>query len=133
MSARGRAILAWAVETFGPVADNRHERAMRFIEEATELVQSCGLSRETVEAITERAYSRRAGQIGKELAQAGMTLEALAAHLGADLSHEIGNEFNRVREIPKAEWTARHAAKTAVGITVDAIAASSPRPPIGEQ
>lgn len=64
---RPEKILAWAVDTFGPVADNRHERAMRFIEEATELVQSCGLSRETVEAITERAYSRRAGPLGSGL------------------------------------------------------------------
>ena len=116
---RPQRVLAWAVDTFGPVADNRHERAMRFIEEATELVQSCGLSRETVAAITERAYSRRAGQIRTELAQAGMTLEALAAHLAVDLSGAIGNEFNRVREIPKEEWARRHAAKTAMGITAD--------------
>lgn len=117
---RPKRILAWAVEIFGPVADNRHERAMRFIEEGIELAQSCGLSRETIAAITERAYSRRTGTLDRELAQAGMTLEALAANIGFDLSGLIDDEFNRVREVPKDEWARRHAAKTAVGITADA-------------
>lgn len=126
MNARATAILDWAVKTFGRVADNRHERAMRFIEEATELVQSCGLSRETVAAITERAYSRRAGELRKELAQAGLTLEALAAHLGFDLSAAISDEFNRVREVPQEEWDRRHAAKTAIGITADAAPPATP-------
>jgi hypothetical protein len=127
MSARAEAILAWTVRTFGRVADHPHERAMRFLEEAMELAQSCGLSRETANAITERAYSRRAGEIDKELAQAGMTLEALAAHLGLDLSSAITNEFSRVREIPQEEWERRHAAKKRVGITADAA------PPATEQ
>lgn len=120
MRTRQERILDWAIETFGNVAADRHERAMRFVEEAIELAQSCGLSRETIAAITERAYSRRAGALDSELAQAGMTLEALAEQIGFDLSNLVGNEFNRVREVPKEEWARRHAAKTAIGITANA-------------
>lgn len=117
---RQRQVLVWAIATFGPVAADRRERAMRFVEEAIELAQSCGLDRRTIDAIAERAYSRRAGTLDRELAQAGMTLEALAENIGFDLSRLIGDEFNRVREVPKEEWARRHAAKTAIGITADA-------------
>ncbi len=34
---RPKEFLAWAVKTFGPIALDRKERAMRFMEEAIEL------------------------------------------------------------------------------------------------
>ncbi len=45
---RPKAFLQWAIDTFGPVAANRDERAARFVEEAIELAHAEGLELWTV-------------------------------------------------------------------------------------
>ena len=108
---RPKALLAWAIRTFGPVAANRDERAARFIEEALELVQSEGLSESTALRIVWRVYSRPAGDIAREIGQAMACLECLAENIGLSADAEAHKEFGRVQSIPQEEWTRRHEAK----------------------
>lgn len=108
--------LMWAKETFGDVALDARERALRFLEEAIELGHAMGIDVDTVLAIVDRVYDREGGNIPREIGQAQMTLECLAKAIGVDADVEATNEFYRIQAIPKEEWERRHAAKVALGI-----------------
>jgi hypothetical protein len=113
---RAKAVLQWAVTTFGPVALNRDERAARFVEEALELGQAAGLDKTTILRLLDRVYDRPIGNVAKEIGQAGMTLECLAGSIGFSVDTEIDAEFHRVRSIPQEEWNQRHEAKVKLQI-----------------
>jgi hypothetical protein len=113
---RPEAFLAWAVDTFGPVAKLRSERLMRFLEEAVELAHADHMERSTLDAIANRVYSRPRGDARKEIGQAQATLETLAENIGESASELAQAEFLRVQAIPRTEWERRHAAKQAIGI-----------------
>jgi NTP pyrophosphatase (non-canonical NTP hydrolase) len=108
--------LEWAHRTFGDVALDPQERAMRFFEEAAELGHALDLSAATLGAIVTRVCSRPTGEVGRELGQSLCTLELLAKAIGIDAEAEATREFTRVQSIPQAEWDRRHAAKVAIGI-----------------
>lgn len=110
-------ILDWAVETFGVVAADPKERILRFLEEAIELAHACGVDDLTLHKVEARVYGRPAGEPAKEMAQCAVTLKALAEVHRVDLIDIEVEEIDRVHSIPKEEWTRRHAAKTALGIT----------------
>lgn len=109
-------VLDWAFTMFGPIAYNRRERALRLLEEATELAQVEGVELETAVSVATRVYGRPAGDVVREIGQVHMTLAALAYNLGEDMDAEGRKEFDRVRSIPKEEWKRRHDAKVAIGI-----------------
>lgn len=113
---RPKAFLLWALNTFGPIAINRDERAARFIEEAIELVHTQELPREVLNRIADRVYSRPRGEAGKEIGQAMATLECLAENVGLSADAEAEREFARVQSIPQSEWPRRHDAKVALQI-----------------
>jgi hypothetical protein len=115
-SARPREFYAWAAEMFGPVAKLRSERLMRFVEEAIELAHADEMERSVLDAIANRVYGREPGQITKEIGQAQATLEMYAENIGESSALLAEIEWHRVREIPRAEWERRHAAKAAIGI-----------------
>lgn len=108
--------LRWAHETFGDIALHPRERTLRFVEEAIELGQAADLDSETISAIVARVYSRPPGGLRREIGQCLATLETLAAAVGVDADQEATDELARVQDIPKEEWTKRHAAKVAIGI-----------------
>jgi uncharacterized protein with PIN domain len=108
--------LQWAVDTFGRIALDAQERAMRFLEEAVELGHSLGVSHVTVQAIVHRVYGRERGDVNREVGQAQMTLECLAKAINVDADNEATKEFHRIQAIPKSEWERRHAAKKAIDI-----------------
>lgn len=113
---RPKAFLQWAIDTFGPVAAHRDERAARFVEEAIELAHAEGLDLLTVDRIMWRVYNRPRGHTAKEIGQAMATLECLAENIGLNAADEAEKEFARVQAIPQEEWTARHDAKVAMNI-----------------
>lgn len=113
---RPRRALAWAVEIFGACAIDLRERALRFIEEAVELVHAIGLPRETLDKVIDRIYSKPLGNVPREIGQAALTLELLAEVCDVSADGEAELEFARVQGIPKAEWDRRHAAKVDLGI-----------------
>lgn len=109
-------VLEWAVEMFGPIAEDREERALRFVEEAIELGHAMGLSVMTTRAIIDRVYDRPAGGVAREIGQSQLTLEALAEVMGRTANDEADIEFTRVKAIPKEVWAGRHEAKQKLGI-----------------
>ena len=110
-------ILIWANSTFGAAtADNRVERIRRFAEEAIELTQAAGLNKESLLGIINHVYSKPSGNIVTELGQAGVSLLALAQHLGLDADDAESAEFIRISSLPPEYWQARQNAKAANGI-----------------
>src|SRR6185437_3000874 len=86
-------VLGWAVVTFGSVAGDELERVMRFVEEGIEVG--------TLDRIIDRVYSRPAGDLQLEMAQAGLCLGTLAAKIGLDLRAAEAEEFARIQAIPQ--------------------------------
>lgn len=110
------AALKWAVKTFGSIALNPQERALRFIEEAIELVDAVGLPQVSVESVMRRVYNRPQGVLNKEVGQSMLTLQLLAEVFSIDAHDECVDEFLRVQSVPQEEWDRRHKAKVDIGI-----------------
>jgi hypothetical protein len=108
--------LQWALRIFGAVAVDRHERALRFLEEAIEVAHHEGVTEAEIDALKARVFTKPAGNIGREIGQAALTLEGLACNIGHSAFNEAMREFGRVKEIPAEVWRERHAAKVALGI-----------------
>lgn len=113
---RPSASLRWAFDIFGAGAHDRIERALRFGEEALELLHREGVTLDQLSTLGQRVFSRPPGDLAREIGQAALTLEMLAANAGHSAAAEAACEFERVRSIPKEEWTRRHGAKAALGI-----------------
>jgi hypothetical protein len=113
---RGVDILDWAVKAFGPVAKNRDERAIRFAEEAIEVGQTEGVTKEQMLMLVERVYSRPIGDIRQEIGGAMFTLEALCANIGLNPTIECDIEFDRVQKWPLSYWQKKHAEKVKAGV-----------------
>lgn len=113
---RPKEFLAWAVEIFGPVALEREERLLRFMEEAVELAHAAGLPEIAINRLIEHVYSRKRGVVKSEVGQAQACLETFAESIGLSSQGEAQAEFDRVRSIPKEEWARRYAAKVKIGI-----------------
>lgn len=110
--------LQWARETFGEIAIDPSERAMRFAEEAIELAHAMGIGSALLGIIVDRVYSRPAGQRSREIGQCLATLELLARVVGVDADAQANEELARVKSIPQAEWDRRHGAKVDLGFAL---------------
>lgn len=89
----------WMMSCFGPMTSkDKQERGWRFIEEALELVQACGISKEHVLEIVDYVYSRPVGEIYKEVGGVRVTLCALCT---ANLIKEQDAEKDELKRI----WT----------------------------
>lgn len=110
-----RKVLAWAVEMFGPIAQNRDERAARFLEEAAETAQAAGLPHDVAERILDRVYARPGGDLAMEIGAAALTLDALAENVGVNVEEARREEWVRVSRRPREWWEARHREKAAAG------------------
>lgn len=108
--------LMWAEQTFGPVALDPEERALRFVEEAIELANALNVSHVTLQAIVSRVWNKDRGDVARELGQTQLTLELLSKAIGISADDEALKEFYRIQSIPKEEWERRHAAKVKLGI-----------------
>jgi nucleoside 2-deoxyribosyltransferase len=108
---RPRAMLDWCHQTFGDVALDRVERAVRLLEEAMELAQTQGISPTLVQRLADRVFSRPAGVTLQEVGQVQNLLECLAENLGLCAREAGRREFDRCRAVPQEEWDRRHAEK----------------------
>lgn len=115
-SKRQLRIISWVRATFGEAALGLEERTMRFIEEAAELAQACGLSQEAVLRIVHHVYGRPVGEPAQEAGGVGCTLLALCEVLGIDADELEDNELRRVVEKPKSHFQARQNAKADAGV-----------------
>ncbi len=79
----------WVVACFGlAIADDKVERSHRFLEEALELVQTCGVTRDDCLQLVDYVYSRPAGNLHQEV---GGVMTTLASHCCAH-GHGRGRE-----------------------------------------
>jgi len=92
----------WVIECFGEeILFDKHERGQRFIEEAIELVQSTGLSRETVLKLVDYVYNRPVGEVYQEVGGVIVTLAALCTCFGENLEVCKQLELSRI-SLPEA-------------------------------
>lgn len=87
----------WIQEVIGEDAfNNQKERAFRFLEEALELAQACGVTPAEVDALRDYTFGRPVGDIHQEIAGSMFTLMALAQTHGFDALRELEIELARV-------------------------------------
>lgn len=89
----------WVVTAFGQnIADDKVERNHRFLEEALELVQAQGCSREEAYQLVEYVYGRPDGDVNQEVGGVMLTLAALCNASDIDMTRESERELARVWE-----------------------------------
>jgi hypothetical protein len=90
-------VRAWVLECFGQqIADDMTERSFRFLEEALEVVQSLGCTKEQADALVTYVYDRPVGQTRQEIGGAMVTLAALSSAINIDMMEEGEYELARV-------------------------------------
>lgn len=88
---------AWIKDCFGSLASqNPRDRGDRFIEEALELAQSNGYTRERVEELLDYVYSRPAGEPSQEVGGVMVTLAGYCSVIGVNMQEAAETELARV-------------------------------------
>ena len=103
----------WVNTCFGPeLANDIPERNHRFLEEALELVQSLGCTRQEVLQLVDYVFGRPAGEPAQEVGGAMVTLATLCTASGLDMQGEAEAELQRI-DTPAmiAKIQAKHAGK----------------------
>lgn len=87
----------WLLSCFGEeIASDRSERNHRFLEEALELVQACGCTKEEAIQLVDYVYGRPLGEPHQEVGGVMVTLAALCLAQKLDM-HEAGaTELKRI-------------------------------------
>ena len=117
---RQKAIFQWVADTFGAPSLTPIERAMRVLEEATELAQAEGMTVERAIDIVRYVFSKPVGERAQEAGGLGVTLLAYCEARGISADAEELREFGRVMAIDPAHFRARHNKKADAGIAVRA-------------
>ena len=87
----------WMMECFGPeIAADKEERNHRFLEEALELVQSCGCSASGAHQLVDYVYGRDAGEPFQESGGVMVTHAALCLANGLDMHADGETELARI-------------------------------------
>lgn len=90
-------VAPWMRDTFGPeISADKVERNDRFIEEALELVQAGGMTRDRVLALVDYTYGRPTGHLPQEVGGVMVTLAALCLAQGVDMHAEGETELARI-------------------------------------
>lgn len=94
------AVLAWMLDCFGEdVTYDKRERAIRFLEEAIELTQACGMTQDQAHALVKYVYNREVGEPEQEVGGVMVTLAALCAASSIDLTAAANTELGRIAEL----------------------------------
>jgi NTP pyrophosphatase (non-canonical NTP hydrolase) len=87
---------AWANECFGKaIATDLKERRQRFLEEAIELAQASGATKEEIETLLNYVFSRPVGQPHQEVGGVMVTLAVLCDQINTDLQDAAQEELAR--------------------------------------
>lgn len=90
-------VMHWMLECFGlKIANDKTERNFRFLEEALELVQAGGMTKEQCLALVDYTYSRPVGEIGQEVGGVCVTLAALCNAHHIEINEESERELARI-------------------------------------
>lgn len=116
-NARQLKVSSWVVETFGETAMKPRERARRLLEEAIELAQAEGVTREEVTTFADYIYAKEPGDPEQELGGVSFTLLAYAQsrHMSADYVEvrAIQDAFDKSAE----HWHGRQQTKIDAGMS----------------
>lgn len=94
-------IAFWTVTRLGEAClTDRHERAVRLVEEAIELCQAEGVTQEFVQRVLDRAYSRPVGDVEQEGGGVGLTFLAWAFAAKLDPMKITQCELERIEAKP---------------------------------
>lgn len=89
----------WMQECFGPViAADAQERNHRFLEEALELVQSCGATADECQQLVGYVFGRPVGEKSQEVGGVRVTLSALCTPHGIDEDAAAETELARITQ-----------------------------------
>jgi hypothetical protein len=92
-----RRIKAWLEKVFDEkVWNSVQERGLRLLEEATELAQALGVTRDEAVRLIHYVYNRPVGNVGQEVAGTMVTLAAVAVAAGVDLEAVALVEATRI-------------------------------------
>lgn len=90
-------VAKWVRSTFGDECQvDTRERGLRLVEEALELGQSVGITREDALAVLQQVYSRPKGEVHQEFGGLMITTLALAENQKQDLHECLVDEWNRI-------------------------------------
>jgi hypothetical protein len=89
-------VLKWIHKCLPDSVYNRRERNFRFLEEALELVQSLGLTREESLRVVDYVYSRPSGSAEQEVGGVLTTLAVLCSANDIQMETQGYRELNRV-------------------------------------
>lgn len=115
---RQGAIWDWTCGTFGEDACTSKERAMRFLEEAIELVQAEGIDIAAINAVLAHVLAKEPGNPVQEAGGVGLTLLAYCESKGFSADDAEAGELVRVKAIDPEKFRARHNKKADAGIAV---------------
>jgi hypothetical protein len=89
-------VMRWGDYCFGKeINRNGTQRNHRFIEEAFELVQSTGMSRNDIITVLDYVYNRPVGDTFQEVGGVMVSLAALCELEGVDMTHASNAELDR--------------------------------------
>lgn len=110
-------LLAWVTNCFGGEGLTPRERALRFLEEALELVQAMGLGEGDISKMRRYVYARPVGDVGQEIGGVTVTLYILAEVMGVSVEQVENKEIARVLHPDfVAKIRAKHELKKQAGI-----------------
>lgn len=90
-------VAPWMQDCFGPaISADTVERTHRFLEEALELVQACGATREECLQLVDYVYGRPVGEPSQEVGGVMVTLAALCLANGIDMHQAGETELARI-------------------------------------
>lgn len=103
----------WLAACFPKSArSDRQERTHRFLEEALELAQANGCSREDAQALVEYVYSRPPGRPELEVGGVMLTLASLCSATRIDMTeagdHELQRNWERIDAIRQKQASKPH-------------------------
>lgn len=117
---RQTAMLKWALDAFGGIENfdpcSVQERASRFLEEAIELCQAAGVTRQETNTVADYVYSRPAGDAFQEVGASMVTLNCLAETLQVSVHSAEIAEWQRVQAKNKSHFEQRQRDKLAAGL-----------------
>ncbi len=101
-------VYKWLIDAFGEIiARNKRRRALRFIEEAVELVQALGLGENDVSAVARSVYCRPPHKPEREVGGVMTSLGGLCEAHGFDMAAigeaTLRDNYRRIHEIREKE------------------------------
>lgn len=117
----------WVRETFGvALAEDRHERIARLVEEVIELAQAEDFPSVRIIDIASHVYAKPKGVARLEAGGVFVTLLAYLNCIGENATHVLQDELRRIYAIPHEVWAKRHALKAQKGIAAKMVATPTP-------